>query len=273
MRGFRSTSTSTSTSTAVSPDMDIYVRGPVDTATIAYAQAEVARAADTGLPVQHLKTKIAEYGERGRPPLCVAQVNVEVDGRLVRRQAAAPTIVQAIDRITAALPPALHRLTTHLSDRVGPPAFTGEQWQHNREPRPVPTYARPHRHPRGLVRHKACPLAVQNPAAAALTMDLRDYDFYLFTDDHDGQDRIVYRAGPTGYRMATVSATTATDRVADSPVVADSDPMPSLTLPEAIRRLDTSGRAFLIFAGAATTRGEILYRRYDGHLGLVTPIW
>ncbi|MFB9357427.1 sigma 54 modulation/S30EA ribosomal C-terminal domain-containing protein [Actinoplanes nipponensis] len=184
------------------------------------------------------------------------------------------TIGQAVDRVTAAPPPVLHRLNTHLAGPTGPPTFSHGEWHQNREPSPVRTYARPDRHPRGLVRHKARPPAVHDvTTAAALTMDLRDYDFYLFTDDHDGHDRVAHRAGPTGYHLATLKATTLIDHAPNSPVEADGDPVPSVTLPEAIRHLDTSGRAFLIFAGAATTRAEILYRRYDGQLGHVTPIW
>jgi hypothetical protein len=65
---------------------------------------------------------------------------------------------------------------------------------------------------------------------------------------------------------------TAADRAASSPVEADNDPL-SLALPEAVRRLDSGGPTFLIFADAATARGEVLYRRYDGHLGLLTAVW
>jgi hypothetical protein len=266
MQGFRSAVAATS------PTTDIYVRGPVDAPTIAYVQTVVACAASTGPPAQRLKTKIAEYGEDGNPPLCVAQVNVEVQGRLVRRQVAAPSAAQAIDQVTASLPPALHRLHTHLTRPAGPPEFSADEWQQRRLPRTIPTYARPRRQPRRLVRHKAFPLATQDPASAALTMDLRDYDFYLFANDHDGRDSVVYRAAMPGYRMSTVNGTTEIDRPTGSPVEFDSDPLPLLSLPEAIRRLDAGGRAFFVFAGAVHRRAEILYRRYDGHLGLVTPV-
>jgi hypothetical protein len=69
-----------------------------------------------------------------------------------------------------------------------------------------------------------------------------------------------------------VNGTAAIGRPAGSPVEFDGDPLPSPSLPEAIRRLDAGGRAFLLFAGVVHKRAEILYRRYDGHLGLVTPI-
>ncbi|WP_369077295.1 sigma 54 modulation/S30EA ribosomal C-terminal domain-containing protein [Paractinoplanes hotanensis] len=174
MRGFRNT-------TAASPQIsDIYVRGPVDTPTIVYAQRAVAGAVATGPPPRHLKIKIAEYSGRGQAPLCVVQV-------------------------TTSVPRALQRLGARLAHGAGPPTFSGDEWQHRRTPRIIPTYARPRRQPRGLVRHKAFPLAIQNAATAALTMDLRDYDFHLLINDHDRQDSVVHRGRQTGYHLSTVS--------------------------------------------------------------------
>jgi hypothetical protein len=246
--------------------------GPSTTATISYARTEVSRTARSETPVHHLKTKIAEYGHNGRPPLCVAQVNLDIEGRLVRRQSAGPTVVLAVDRVIADLPPVLRQVNKHLTRPAGPPSFAGHQWRHRREPRPVPPYARPSGQPRRLARHKAFTLAVQNAAAAALTMDLRDYDFYLYRDDGDGLDRVIYRAPPTGYRIAVLPGAYGSDLDPDLPVRLDSSPMPSLSVPEAVRLLDSTKRAFLVFASAAA-RASILYRRYDGHLGLVTPRW
>ena len=40
-------------------------------------------------------------------------------------------------------------------------------------------------------------------------------------------------------------------------------------LPEAVERLDASLARRYLFTG----RGRVLYRRYDGHLGLIAPAW
>lgn len=34
-----------------------------------------------------------------------------------------------------------------------------------------------------------------------------------------------------------------------------------------------SGESHLLFANAATASGNVLYWRYDGHYGLITPEW
>ena len=40
---------------------------------------------------------------------------------------------------------------------------------------------------------------------------------------------------------------------------------------EAIERLNADGERFVFFANQATGRGNVLYHRYDGHYGLITP--
>ena len=40
---------------------------------------------------------------------------------------------------------------------------------------------------------------------------------------------------------------------------------------EAAIRLETAGQSFLFFVNAGTGRGNLLYHRYDGNYGLITP--
>jgi Sigma 54 modulation/S30EA ribosomal protein C terminus len=44
-----------------------------------------------------------------------------------------------------------------------------------------------------------------------------------------------------------------------------------LTLPAALGVLDHSDAPFVFFANTDTGRGNVLYRRHDGHYGLITP--
>jgi hypothetical protein len=43
-----------------------------------------------------------------------------------------------------------------------------------------------------------------------------------------------------------------------------------LTVQEATERLDAGGEPFVFFANAVSGRGNVVYRRYDGHDGLIT---
>ena len=103
-------------------------------------------------------------------------------------------------------------------------------------------------------------------------MDLLDYDFHLFTEIGTGTAGVLYRAGATGYRLALVAPGLA-DQVDTSglPVTISPQPLPCLTEEEAADRLGLLGLPFLFFIDAAQGRASVLYHRYDGHYGLITP--
>jgi sigma 54 modulation/S30EA-like ribosomal protein len=44
-----------------------------------------------------------------------------------------------------------------------------------------------------------------------------------------------------------------------------------LTVGQAVERLDATELPYRFFRDAGTHRGAVLYRRYDGHYGLITP--
>ena len=46
---------------------------------------------------------------------------------------------------------------------------------------------------------------------------------------------------------------------------------PELTLTQAEERLDASGERFVFFVNPDTGRGNVVYLRYDGHYGVITP--
>jgi Sigma 54 modulation/S30EA ribosomal protein C terminus len=91
-----------------------------------------------------------------------------------------------------------------------------------------------------------------------------DYDFHLFTEEGIGQDSVLYRAGPTGYRPELVFA-------GQVRVMMSEQPAPLLSTGEAVERLNLTGLPFVFYLDADHVRGRVLYRRYDGHYGLITP--
>jgi hypothetical protein len=48
-------------------------------------------------------------------------------------------------------------------------------------------------------------------------------------------------------------------------------PVPTLGLDEAVERIGAVGEPFVLFENAETGRGNVIYRRYDGHYGLIAP--
>ncbi|MCM4081261.1 sigma 54 modulation/S30EA ribosomal C-terminal domain-containing protein [Paractinoplanes hotanensis] len=190
--------------TVVTADRDvaILVRGSVTAQDIAYTDGTLTRLLRSIPAAEHARVKLAEYHSSGRRPLAVVQVNVELDGRLVRSQSTAGVLSLAVDRVVSSLAPRIRRLQRRLAaDEIGPPSFGDEPW--DRRAARGPTQAVTAKSTaRRITRHKAFPLAVQDMGAATLALDLRDYDFHLFVEDVSGQDTVVVRGGAAGFRLA-----------------------------------------------------------------------
>jgi len=213
----------------------------------------IARAlAEVRHPVEDPRVRITRH--RGPAPFVVVQANVTVAERLVRAQASAPTVAEAAGRAAARLSHRLSLLGRYLNATgTGHPVFAGTRRAHlPANPRPwLPMTGR------GLLRSKLVPLAVQPPDAAALSMTLRDYDFHIFVDDTGGEC-VVHRDRSGGYGLLRLPGNV----------------RQAIPLAEAVERLNTSLRLrYLFFADPGSGRGRVLYRRYDGHLGLITPAW
>ncbi|WP_307849677.1 sigma 54 modulation/S30EA ribosomal C-terminal domain-containing protein [Qaidamihabitans albus] len=83
---------------------------------------------------------------------------------------------------------------------------------------------------------------------------------------------MLYRAGATGYRLAQVTPLKHGQlSMFQLAVTISAQPAPLLTTGEAVDRLNLTGLPFLFFLDADRGRGSVLYHRYDGHYGLLTP--
>lgn len=58
-------------------------------------------------------------------------------------------------------------------------------------------------------------------------MDAMDYDAHLFADAEAGEDAIVYRAGPTGLRLARQNRMHPSDALSTETLVVNSRPVPT----------------------------------------------
>jgi hypothetical protein len=180
---------------------------------------------------------------------------------------------EAIDRLEARLQQRLERVAEHWEARRGGlPVERPHEWRHESEPAHRPSYFPRPANERQILRHKAYTLATSTVEEAALEMDLLDYDFHLFIEEGTNQDSVIYRAGPTGYGLAQVKPVSA-QRLAkfELPVTISPQPAPRLTVDQATERLGLLGLPFLFFVDAEQNRGCVLYQRYDGHYGLITP--
>ncbi|MEQ4724303.1 sigma 54 modulation/S30EA ribosomal C-terminal domain-containing protein [Nonomuraea sp. B19D2] len=108
------------------------------------------------------------------------------------------------------------------------------------------------------------------PDEAAFDMEQLDYDFHLFTEAETGQDSVIYHSRD-GYRLAQVEPAPYRLGPVSIPLTVSSAPAPVLSVSEAVECLEATGMPFIFFADASTGRGSLLYHRYDGHYGLITP--
>jgi hypothetical protein len=108
---------------------------------------------------------------------------------------------------------------------------------------------------------------------AADEMDQLDHGFFLYLDaDHD-LDRVVYRNGDGDGGLHVLPAVPGEDLPGDTrpPILPSTQVMSHLPLEEAEALLDETDDPFVFFAFPGSDRGQVLYRRFDGHYGLVTP--
>ncbi|QLL05835.1 sigma 54 modulation/S30EA ribosomal C-terminal domain-containing protein [Mycobacterium vicinigordonae] len=197
----------------------------------------------------------------GRGPM-VVQVNTRV-GDLPARMVA---VTSGVDDLV----PALARLDRQLARLCAP-------WR----PRPWPDETRRLMTvgPNAVVaRRKSVVLQRMDPMDAVRVMDAMDYDVNLFTDAETGEDAVVYRAGPSGLRLARQQHVRPPGWVWSPgssgppvPLIVNPRAAPVLSKDVAVHRAGEHGVRHLFYTDEATGRGQLLYPRYDGNLGLITP--
>ena len=245
--------------------VQVTLRGEVGGGEGEYAREKVEQAlAAVRASVLHAHVVL----DRRRDPALAhparAEATVDVGGTTVRVHAFAPNMTEAADELETRL----RRRLVQLEDRTRTRhRWTGvaaeHEWRHGDLPRrPVPYFPRPEES-REVVRHKSLAPAPMTVDEAAFEMDLLDHDFYLFTDLDSGQPALVHRLADGGYGVQGAAGAEAVASVTQEP------PPPALTDSEARTRLEADGEPFVFYVDADSAQGRVLYRRYDGHYGLI----
>lgn len=222
-------------------------------------------------PLLHAHVKLTRHGDPALERPVVAQANLDVDGRLVRAEAEGETARDAIDRLGERLQRRLRRAADHWQARRDGQSIRLPQ-DADTEPTARPTRVSVAPEERQVVRHKSFTLAPCTVDEAAVEMELLDYDFHLFTEERTGMASVLYKGGPTDYRLAQVQPTTKEELAPfELPLTISSQPPPCLSVEQAAERMGLLGLPFMFFINAAEGRAGVLYHRYDGHYGLITP--
>ena len=239
----------------------------IDDATVAYAKRKVRaaiRAAAAPVVFGRIKIKYEPHRSVERP--AVVSVTLDLDGYLFRAHAAGRTAAEAVDlveqRLHRQLLDAHERIVFLRRRRTGTASPGG--WRHGDMPTARPAFPQPPQEREVTVR-KRFSLGRCTPEDAAVRMEMLDHDFYLFVDSDTGREAVVCRAPDGAYRLSRVRGE---DEPGDVPEFRTGPRPPKLTVESAAERLNETGEPFLFFVDERS-RGSVLYRRPDGHYGLV----
>ncbi|MEU9076997.1 HPF/RaiA family ribosome-associated protein [Kitasatospora sp. NPDC004745] len=254
----------------IAHDIEVETRGEVSLAAPDYARARLLAVVERlHEPVLAARVKLTQESNHAVVKPAIAQAVVDLNGRPVRAHVAAATMQEAVDLLRDRLSARLARVHRHRdSHRTAVPADRGA-WDDEaaRGHRPLRRALAPEE--RRVVRHKTYSLPSQSARAAVFEMEAMDYDFHLFTDAATGCDSVVYRDERTdGHRLAGTGPVGEPEQG----LTVSTAGVPDLTVAEAVSRLDLTGLPFVFFTDTATGRGNVLYHRYDGHYGLITPV-
>lgn len=245
-------------------EVGVTTRGEVPETAKEYASEKIgqlARLTDKPILFAQVKLTLEPNPARKRPAL--AEATLDINGSQVRAHVAGDTFEEAVDLLEGRL----RRTITKAAERL------------DRETvRHVPEGRSPHRpehldrpvDEREVVRHKTFALDPMRWDEAAFDLDVLGHDFYLFTELDSGVDCVVCHDDEGGVEVLPGGESVSTALHAD-PTVPVGPTAPVLRLDEAEERLDVSHEPFVFFVDAESGRGNVVYRRFDGHYGLITP--
>ncbi len=222
-------------------------------------------------PVLFARVKLTMVADPAVQRPAIAQVTADLNGRPLRAQAEGRIMHEAVDHACDRLRIQMVRATRHWEAiRGGRPVPAPGEWRHQSLPaRRLPYYPRAVAE-RDVLRRKSYTLGRETPEEAAAEVELMDYHFHLFTERSTGQDSVICRTAG-GYRLQLAVPWPDELGAVDESIVVSQAAAPRLPLSETPALLEASGQPFLFFVDPDTGRGSVLYHRYDGHYGLITP--
>lgn len=250
----------------------VQARGGVSQAERAYAQERVERLLPLAPgPVLFARVDLTAHADPAREHRAFVKAELDVDGRLVRAHVAAATVFEAADLLEARLRERLERFAHHEEAKHLRLAREGEhEWKHGDRATSRPAYFPRPVEERELVRHKTFAVGEMTPDEAILDLELLDHDFYLFRNRETGEDNVIARSGGSGYELLEPFATCSLGETAV--IIRRSEIRPArMSTGEAVELLDLGDLPFVFFVDDDAGRGHVLYRRYDGHYGLIDP--
>lgn len=271
--GTASTETAVSRATQAIDPVTVVTHGEISEDDLDYARRRLTPVVKKITePVLLVRIKLTLSGDPGRSRPAIAQVMVDINGDLVRAHNAAETMPVAIDLVRERLQDQLdHRSQRRQARRRRRLTAGPGEWRHGDLPTAQPDYYDRPIEQRKLVRRKTFAIEELTPEEAVFDMEQMDFDFYLFTEIPLGEDAVVERQPESDYRLRRLHPTDVEVEPGAVTLAVFPHPPPRLLVDDAMERLEAIGTRFLFFANVDTDRGNVVYHRYDGHYGLITP--
>lgn len=252
--------------TDITPGVVYQTFGAVPTSVRGIAEQTMKRLAELAPgAVLFAKVKVSSSGERDPGQKIVVQGTMDVSGKVVRAQAAAPDATEALKTVEDRLRRRLNRLAARRQARAGP----SDSWRkgdlHDRRP----TYFDRPPEQRMVARRKTFSPSEQISVSDALfDLEVLDYRFYLFIDVADHKPSVVYE-DDSGTTIRKIDGSRPSDGTLPMEMTVNETPAPRFTVTAGVESLNVGGTPFLFFHDTERDRAGVLYRRYDGHYGLV----
>jgi len=143
-------------------------------------------------PVLHVRVTLTMAADPAVTLPAVARVNVDLDGRLVRAQAAGQTMREAVEHMASRLRARLERSARNWeAGRGSRPADAPGEWRHQSIPAHHLSYFPRSAEERQVIRRRSHAEGRKTLEEALADLNLLDYDFYLFTDKLTGHDSLL----------------------------------------------------------------------------------
>lgn len=222
-------------------------------------------------PVRFAKVKVKGDHERTPDQKFVVQGSLDISGTVVRAQAAGETASEALRVVKDRLQRRLRRLAgDRRRSTKRPPSTPSGEWRRGDLAAGRPDFHdRPPEERRVVRRKTPSPIKRLSVTEAAFEMDVLDYRFYVFADENDGKLSIVSERGD-GLTVRKIDGSRPDEKTMRPDISIDETPAPTMNIERAVSRLNLSNKPFLFFRETGPNRPSVLYRRYDGHYGLIS---
>ena len=220
--------------------------------------------------ITHVELRVTDDAAHPEQRHAKAEATLVVKHGPVRAHAQAETVAEAVDQLIDRLrrrvdrhESKLHRIGTKKHDGV---AAAGS-WRHG-DVVTAPRHAPPVQSQKPeIVRRKTFASAPMTVEEALFDMDILDHNFYLF-QELDTRQICLLSSGPDGTFRLAVDGNDQPELPA-GPTVSDADGPIVLDVSGAERLLATSEAPFIFCRTSPTSRPSVLYRRFDGNLGMI----